>query len=485
MITPSNRQMSASAFYCDPDVPGTGSDGVVASERDQNLPTYSIMQSRKLPYALWYVIAKSLGIKLYQAEKPWIGTIMYMATIASALGFAICGTYYTAFDIISEYTKSTIMDGSFNLLLGAIWCSLGIYANGLAYKLFRNRSMMDKLRLHAKTVFKINSALLTAFLAVSFMMVNSCHVKDQFQNSYCEQVQLNAIVCKVYYVSRVVFSTCACIWNVLVAIVCMSLCRTHTIGIRRFIKQLEIDGARIEKRQLVSSNRSFHTDIDLVDNQRLEMDEIAADVDEHREDQYSAETHEGDSVFYINIPDLTDETHPAQSASPINSQAPGIRQRTRDHPERECSIQSNVIYTNNDILLIFWKISSHLRMTSLLLERWLCSWVALVMLWTALYLLYWLDNTASTYDVIEFLIPLILLPLVCSAFAEVNNEGIRVLKCVCPTDERMHMLFYLSQFPIQITAFNNPVTYSGIIKVIMAIGFAFASKVIIDLLSDV
>lgn len=71
-------------------------------------------------------------------------------------------------------------------------------------------------------------------------------------------------------------------------------------------------------------------------------------------------------------------------------------------------------------------LQTHLRASSQAVERWLCSWIALIVLWSALYLLYWLDNTAGLYDIIEFIIPLILLPLVCSAFAEVSNEGKRV-----------------------------------------------------------
>ena len=37
------------------------------------------------------------------------------------------------------------------------WCSLGIYANQLAGKLFMNPKFLDSVRLHTKTIFKISA----------------------------------------------------------------------------------------------------------------------------------------------------------------------------------------------------------------------------------------------------------------------------------------------------------------------------------------
>ena len=38
------------------------------------------------------------------------------------------------------------------------WCCLGVYANQLASKLFRNPKFIDSVRLHTKTIFKISAA---------------------------------------------------------------------------------------------------------------------------------------------------------------------------------------------------------------------------------------------------------------------------------------------------------------------------------------
>ena len=41
-------------------------------------------QSKKIPYWMWYMIAKSLGIKLHENDKPIVATILYVLTISSA-----------------------------------------------------------------------------------------------------------------------------------------------------------------------------------------------------------------------------------------------------------------------------------------------------------------------------------------------------------------------------------------------------------------
>ena len=54
--------------------------------------------------------------------------------------------------------------------------------------------------------------------------------------------------------------------------------------------------------------------------------------------------------------------------------------------------------------------------------------IALGLFWSGMYLVYWLKHTPTTLEAIEFVLPLLLLPLLCSAYAEVNNEGVRMLK---------------------------------------------------------
>ncbi|XP_071519196.1 uncharacterized protein [Panulirus ornatus] len=105
-------------------------------------------QSRRLPFWLWFIIAKSLGIKLNPQDKPIAATVLYTLTFMSAL------------------------------------------------------------------------------------------------------VSVEVLVCKVRYIFRVLYSAFAVIWNYLVAFVLISTCRTHVIGIRRFMQALEQDARAYESRYM-------------------------------------------------------------------------------------------------------------------------------------------------------------------------------------------------------------------------------------------
>lgn len=53
------------------------------AQRDNNRHT---QQSKKLPYWLWFIIAKSLGIKLHAEDRPIAATVLYTITFTTALG---------------------------------------------------------------------------------------------------------------------------------------------------------------------------------------------------------------------------------------------------------------------------------------------------------------------------------------------------------------------------------------------------------------
>ena len=48
-------------------------------------------------------------------------------------------------------------------------------------------------------------------------------------------------------------------------------------------------------------------------------------------------------------------------------------------------------------------------------------------------LVYWLSHSPSLCGVLSFLLPLLLLPLLASAYAEVNYEGVKVIQTIMPT----------------------------------------------------
>lgn len=75
---------------------------------------------------------------------------------------------------------------------------------------------------------------------------------------------------------------------------------------------------------------------------------------------------------------------------------------------------------------------SRLKMSSMALQRWMMSIISLVVMWLAMNLVIWLNINPSLIDLANFFLPLSLLPLLASAYAEVNQEGQRLIKvCIC------------------------------------------------------
>ena len=73
-------------------------------------------------------------------------------------------------------------------------------------------------------------------------------------------------------------------------------------------------------------------------------------------------------------------------------------------------------------------LQNRMRLTSQCLQRWLASWMAFVVIWCADYVIYWLSHPPNILGIMEFLSPLVLLLLLCSAYAEANGEGQRMIR---------------------------------------------------------
>ena len=54
--------------------------------------------------------------------------------------------------------------------------------------------------------------------------------------------------------------------------------------------------------------------------------------------------------------------------------------------------------------------------------------IGLITTWSAIRLVYWLSHTPTWAGVLEFAIPLLLLPLLASSYAEVNYEGAKIIQ---------------------------------------------------------
>ena len=67
-----------------------------------------------------------------------------------------------------------------------------------------------------------------------------------------------------------------------------------------------------------------------------------------------------------------------------------------------------------------------------------------IILWSFTYIIYWVKHEATLLGIAEFLIPILILPIVCSAYGEVNYEGKRMLR-VC-----RHAKVFLTTYPIML-----------------------------------
>ena len=60
--------------------------------------------------------------------------------------------------------------------------------------------------------------------------------------------ELNVGICQTYWISQVIFSVFFLVWNLLVAVVLVSVARTQTINIRKFLRELEHDALLLDGR---------------------------------------------------------------------------------------------------------------------------------------------------------------------------------------------------------------------------------------------
>lgn len=109
--------------------------------------------------------------------------------------------------------------------------------------------------------------------------------------------------------------------------------------------------------------------------------------------------------------------------------------------------------------------------------------ISLVVIWLTMNLVMWLTYDPSLLDLANFFLPLALLPLLSSAYAEVNVEGARLLKFICLIEERLQLIYVLQNSPLQMTVFGFTLSYSTITTAAFGILLAFASKVLIQEIS--
>lgn len=200
------------------------------SSTEDGMHRHNIHLSSRLPRRIWFLLAKALGIKLSHSDRPICATILHVFTLVAAMTFAIPGGWYTIYDIHSEFSKTTVLIGSVQLIIGFGWACMGVYAHNIAGRLFSNKNFVECVRVHSKTFLKISTSWLTLFLGVLVISVNCYEAAPIFYDDTCGTVQIEILVCQVFFVGRVVYAVTSLLWNFIVVYVLFSVCRTHTIG---------------------------------------------------------------------------------------------------------------------------------------------------------------------------------------------------------------------------------------------------------------
>jgi len=459
-----------------------------------------IKPAKKIPFWLWVLIAKSLGIKLHEKDKPIISAVLHILTFGSALGLFMTNTWVCGYSISSIHTKVDILDGTVSIMVISFFCGLGVYSHRLAYRLFVHPKFLDMLRLHSKTIFKINSALVIFMVLLSFVIclnvstISYTYPYDTSENitlenntniNPCQVVDIEIEVCQTYWICQMTFSVFFLVWNLLVAVVLVSVARTQTISIRRFLKQLESDARMLDSqfaskflRSESSSNFNQYTWTD---------DDTIADFFSER------------SVEVNNVPSgasrntLPSQNRPAEirqrgSFSDLqlrfgrNSSVSRFEQLVdgSDGSNYEDMVEDPHIMSAQEIMHLYWRISMSVRLASVALQRWMISISLMITAWTAIRMVYWLSHTPSLYGIIMFILPLLLLPLLASSYSEVNYEGAKIIQSIMPTDDRIRMFQYLYGQPIMMTVYGHAVTYGTIGTVVVGILAAFASKIFLQ-----
>jgi len=514
--------------------PGTSSVNALPTPPSYNVKGQT-KQSKKMPYWLWYIIAKSLGIKLHPRDKPLLAIILHAITLFSGGGMFLTRIWFSGYDILSHETETDILDGMVSIIIATLFVSLGVYSQRLAHKLFEHPKVLEMMRLHSKTFAKMNVAILAILILAGFCAVlNMSNIEYAYRYSEsivnktdvnpCQTVEVPLLICQVYFFSQAVYSLFFLLWNAMVGAALICVARTHTIAIRKFICQLECDaylhdqklraklynrGSR-ESRDSLKSYTWENDTTDLMD-QKDENKIVSMDIQDtptaERNGSVPLDNDDDDvinSTFDSRVQlELNDDTvENAQNVEDGNGKRKsslrkrffGNFQRLSETTEggeddnssinEENSIEPKIL-SDEELLHKYWKLVNATRLSSNAFQRWMCFVTVTVLFWSAIRIVYWLSHTPTLYGVFSLILPLFILPLLASAYAEVNYQGFQVFQSIIPTKERTSLFRYLYGTKIQLNVYGYPVTYGTMGTVLAAILAAFASRILLQEMNKV
>ncbi|CAD5114927.1 DgyrCDS3957 [Dimorphilus gyrociliatus] len=460
---------------------------------------YAKLDSRPshLPAGLWRVLSHLLGV--VGDSKPIIGTIFHVFTVSLAILFIVLHSWFEVYNIISSETRQTTLKGFVSIFLTVYWSTLGVYSHNLAGRLLAAPAIAQSVRLHTKTVFKLNSAGVLMVLAGSGLGVNlfssKSNRRDLEEDGRILELQKlpvkkarGAQNSSFDYVDgmrvREAFNIIDGDLDVEERTSRYQYAQLTPPISRRNRSTVSVSGPSLSQAAYSPKRKFFRgksTNCFSSENQ---------DGIEERSDDDRLESQEAllqCSIGNVSAAGLKRIMTSGRDSSRSNSfrrhlisDASVCTENTEASQEFIQSAIADGMISSEDLLLRHWKLSSRLRAVSICFQRWFTAWIAFIILHCGTYIIYWISHSVTLISVADFFLPILLLPLLTGAYAEVNMEGRRFIKSVCPTEGRMELMFYLLENKLEVTAFGWAIHYSTIVKALGALFIALASRLILD-----
>lgn len=435
------------------------------------------------PPKVWKFVKIVLGIRSHKDDLPITSTVLHVLTFSSALALFTTNLIYSGYNILTVNARNDILDGIVSIMVVSFFCFLGVYSQNLGFRLYTHpkiaQMMGHPVKWKRKAYIGLSFLLLVAFMLIlNVTTLNytygtknqvSVNVTDTDEDdpifdsifngptaNPCQLVNLHLEICQVYWLSQSVFSVFFVFWNVLVVIALLVTSRKVKNDIANLNLMLQ-DEVYVIKETL---RQSFGEENWLTCQDHLWLEEDSKRIALRNVSKKEP------IVEYNKDKNLVDiEGSSKKDDSPIRS-------RSR--------LYSVTMMSNQELMGRYWEVSIAARLVSLAFQKWMGSLVGMISAWSAIRCAYWFDFAPTWYGIFMFILPLFVIPVLSSAYAEVNYEGGLIPRSIYPVEDRLQIFQYISEQPIVMNVYNHTVSYSTIGTVVAGILAAFGSKILLQ-----
>jgi len=374
-----------------------------------------------------------------------------------------------------------------SIMVMSFFCFLGVYSQILGFRLYTHPKISQMLKYPVKWKRKVfiglSFALLVAFILIlNLSTLNYIYGKHPHDKTYnvsapdnddplfdsifngpntnpCQIVQLHTEICQIYWLSQSVFSVFFVFWNVLVVIALLVSSRK----VKNDISNLNIDLQEEVFRFKAQLRESFGNKSWLDSNEHLWIEE-------------NTEVFSLKETGIINNEAAPNEKKPKKSLIDIDC----VKVKYDELDDIPIGPNTSLLISNQELMGRYWDLAVAARLISLAFQKWMGSIVGMVSTWSAIRCAYWFSNPPTWYGIFMFIIPLFIIPVLASAYAEVNYEGGLIPRSIFPVEERLQLFQYISEQPIVMNVYNHNISYSTIGTVVAGVLAAFGSKIILQ-----